>query len=499
MEKKPILQSKIPAMITYIIAVISLFAGLLIPLNVNSFTEGIRFGEMPLLQFEGALFKLGLLKNISLGAALSPAFSFEVTAFGTTFDLGAILLIVYSLAVVFALVMLLPVCIASKTKPHARRLAVTAEVIVLLVLFALAVCDLGKETANLNLSVLIPLAVTALMLILQSVIYFRSSGAVKVVIFIISVLAVFVAIGNITATIPATSAPIDAFWAKIQGRYVPVLGLYSIGEATYFGSSLIFGRLPLVPAADPLFAIINTIGLIVCLLVCLNIILDIVGLGKRTTSATVTFNFIRYITEFTLNIILFGAIIGFGGSVGLNLVVVTILSLSQLVIVVMHRAIYKWRVKRAYKTEKVNVAADADQPQAVAEPVAIQPIEVDEIDAEPVAIQPVEVDEVNAGPVAIQPVEVAETAATTATEVIAEPVYNGPTDRFIEKLTTLQKIEFSKLFLDENSYNFADIPDYVVGGDNSKFFSSIFIFLARVRDYISDGLMDKLHEEVQLI
>ena len=60
-------------------------------------------------------------------------------------------------------------------------------------------------------------------------------------------------------------------------------------------------------------------------------------------------------------------------------------------------------------------------------------------------------------------------------------------------------MEFARVFLERRAGNLSAIPDYIIGDDNSKFFSAIFIYFARVRDIVSDGLMNKLYEEVHLM
>ena len=39
------------------------------------------------------------------------------------------------------------------------------------------------------------------------------------------------------------------------------------------------------------------------------------------------------------------------------------------------------------------------------------------------------------------------------------------------------------------------MPEYVVGGNNQKFFASVFIYWARISNRVSDGLMNKLYEQ----
>ena len=69
----------------------------------------------------------------------------------------------------------------------------------------------------------------------------------------------------------------------------------------------------------------------------------------------------------------------------------------------------------------------------------------------------------------------------------------------MSRLTDSEKIEFSKLFLEKINGSFANVPDYVIGGDNKEFFSSIFIYLGKFRPMLSDGLMNKFYNELNLL
>ena len=40
------------------------------------------------------------------------------------------------------------------------------------------------------------------------------------------------------------------------------------------------------------------------------------------------------------------------------------------------------------------------------------------------------------------------------------------------------------------------MPEYVIGGDNSEFFSSVFIHLNRFRNILSDGLIAKIYKQL---
>lgn len=78
-------------------------------------------------------------------------------------------------------------------------------------------------------------------------------------------------------------------------------------------------------------------------------------------------------------------------------------------------------------------------------------------------------------------------------------IYGGPVDEFMRKLTNDEKIEFAMTFIEKSKGNVGNIPEYVIGGDNKKFFSSVFIYLGRIRGMISDGLLNKMYKELNML
>ncbi len=66
-------------------------------------------------------------------------------------------------------------------------------------------------------------------------------------------------------------------------------------------------------------------------------------------------------------------------------------------------------------------------------------------------------------------------------------------DPFINSLTPQEKNEFGDLFIANNYGDLEYLPAYVIGGDNSKFFSKVFIYIGRFRSHISSSLLEKLY------
>lgn len=130
------------------------------------------------------------------------------------------------------------------------------------------------------------------------------------------------------------------------------------------------------------------------------------------------------------------------------------------------------------------------------------------VHAEPIAeVKPAE--EVKPEP-APAPVEERKPEPAPAPERVYTPVYDsdngvynlrygGPYDAFISKLTNDEKIEFAMTFIERKKGDVSNLPEYIIGGDNRKFFNSVFIYLGRLRGLISDGLLNKMFKELNMM
>lgn len=54
-------------------------------------------------------------------------------------------------------------------------------------------------------------------------------------------------------------------------------------------------------------------------------------------------------------------------------------------------------------------------------------------------------------------------------------------------------------FIEKSKGDVGNIPEYVIGGNNKKFFSSVFIYLGRIRGMITDGLLNKMFKELDML
>lgn len=83
------------------------------------------------------------------------------------------------------------------------------------------------------------------------------------------------------------------------------------------------------------------------------------------------------------------------------------------------------------------------------------------------------------------------------------PYYGGPIpympDAFINGLSPAEKDEFDRLFISRIYGENKRLPVYQVGGDNREFFSKVFVFIGRYRNVISDGLLEKIYNQSNLL
>lgn len=90
-----------------------------------------------------------------------------------------------------------------------------------------------------------------------------------------------------------------------------------------------------------------------------------------------------------------------------------------------------------------------------------------------------------------------ENAEPTAAEKEDKPeAYSVGSDVFLDGLTEDERSEFFALFITEGEARITRVKTYVIGGDNSEFFSDCFLYLGAVSG-ASDSLMDKIYIAAQ--
>lgn len=478
--KKP---TKWLALITYAVVVVCLLLGLLLPL---SNVAGTGVDNMLIMQLPGAA---GSLFGIDWSAVGSPyTYGYGVNLLGllgSPFDLGSVFVLLYALVTLAALIGLIPVIASKKTSRTAIKTASVIEVCavtvlsVLMFMQLLAFCYYGIQFSY---SLLVAFGGTILCLIIQAFADKKGSGAIKFVSMLLSGIAVFFIIYPITALIPQTSSV--EFFAN---------GLYH-GSADYAGAGGgILSLMMLFSSAFPLegsaaVQTITVITLITALLVIANFLLDAMGLGKKTNKFMLVSNLVRYSLEAAAVIIMLVVTFFIDGvGAGILLYVLLAIAIAQLII-----SVVRFLLAKSKKPAPAAAAQPAQQrksSRAATAPVA------DSYEAR------------RAERRAQREAELAQRAAEEEKEevpeepapVVQEVLYDGPVDDFIRKLNNMERKEFYAVFLERSRGNLTNVPDYIVGGNNNKFFSSVFIYYGRVRPLVSDGLLNKLYEQAHVM
>lgn len=487
--------SKWAALVTYVIALICLLAGLLIPLGN---TEGFVLENMLAFQLPDAITKLVGI-DLGFGAPLTD-YSSTVNFCGLfSFDLGAALVLIYSLVTVAAIIGLIPVIASNRKKATALKTASVIECLALIPLLTLVLIQMRnyallEGASGFSYALLIAFGGTLLMLIVQAFVYKKGSGLIKFILFLLSALAVFATIYPVASFIPVLGEILDGSLAT---------GLYGAGGEGIMFLTILFSQA--YPLEGEITAIIlNVATLAVALIVLINLFLDIFGLGKRTKKFMLITNLVRYSLEVLAVLLMFIMTFFVEGVTTLNIMMIALLVIAiiQLVINIIRTVIFGKRKKKvqAKKEEKSEDKKDGEtengeKPLSKKEQKRLEK-EEKKAAKEKEAEEKKAAKETKNVPV---PEEIAEPAPLAEEQPTSYVVYTGPTDSFINKLSNTEKTEFFNVFLERNVVSIPNIPQYIPGGKNEKFFSAVFIYFGKIRDYVSDGLLNKLYEQINIM
>ncbi len=482
-------QSKIVAVVTYCVALICLILGLFLPYNFENAVDTMLFSQLPAAV--DALFKTELAAGEGFFHSAF-TYTFPVKFFGlgeNAIDFGAVLVLLYTLFTLGGIIALIPVFASKKESRTALKAASVIEILALLPLFVLVFVELEKlALGGFDSFVWIwglwaAFGGTLLMLIVQCFAYKKGSGFIKFFLFLLSALAILLAVFPVTSIIPPLADLLDGKLGDIG------LGLF--GNEAGFTYLMVFFQTNFTEAfanMDALTIVMFIASIAAMVLVVLNAMLDMMGLGKLTSKALLICNIVRYALEViavAVMIVMSFVIENLTADAGLMLYVLAGIAFVQLVINIIRTCVYKPVKFAATETVVLSTKKEKKEKKEKNKPEKAKkekPVKEEEPKAEVAS----------------------ETAAVAAAEKPAEtdplvynvgPIYNGPTDEFINKLTNEEKIEFAKVFLERRTGNLPTIPNYEVGGNNSKFFASIFIYYGRIRGLVSDGLMNKFYEQ----
>lgn len=495
--------NKIFALITYVLALICLLLGLFLPYNFEKPIETMIGLQLP-SAFD-SIYKIGEgLQTMLKTPAFDSALSFPVSFGETAIDLGAILLLLYGLIAVAGIFALIPVIVSScrgkkkkattpeeieaayyeersgiQVKNVALRAASFIEAFAIMALSLYVFLHLATlaEITEFNYAILAAFGGTLLMLVVQAFFYKGGSGVMKFVLVILSSLAIILIFG-VTFIIP----PLADVLKDIDLNSLFTLDGAGVGVLEYV-LTLITGEAISFEGLE-----ITSVVLVICIMVfgCLavvNFVLDLMGLGKKTNKFMLVVNIIRYFLEFAaIATILIMTFVIEGAAFGYLTIAFLVLSALSLILNIFRLVAYPKKRKAAAKSGKKAAAAGvaADEPKAPKESrkERKQP-KPEKIKDEPVAVT-------------------SETREPDQ-QVYSPVIYRGETDDFINTLANEQKIEFSKVFLERRNGALPQIPPYVLGEKNEKFFSSVFIYYAKVRDLISDELMNMLYKQANIM
>ncbi|HBN12194.1 MAG TPA: hypothetical protein DD415_01105 [Clostridiales bacterium] len=611
--------NKYVTLVTYLIAVVCLLLGLFLPLWGD---KGILALQLP--KVLNALAGKDLL---SFGKDFTLAH--RISLFGiqsATFDIIALLVIIYAVITVLALLALIPVGFSVKNEGRvAKAFAYVAEIAAAAVLsvYAVTALPLYPEVA-LGYNMFIALGGCIVALIVLCIADKGATGVAKLFLFLFSAVALLM-LFDFTVLIPKLAEPLKNFGDKTKlypyifsqeneglrygspaYGYIKTLfeGARDISENGEL--STYFDMLKGLPSAKEKATFV--LCTILALVVIFNYLVDLVSLSTNGKKAGHIFNMARYSLEVATLVCLYITILVMKANLGLFLVIISAMAVIQLLMSVVRFLINRKKVVYAKpadsgKTKKAKPVNDleeirivrkteAKQRPASAEQLAFidpppaarpEPVIMDiEEEARPDGGEQLTINEAprteeRVRPVPPPPVKEAEEqpekpkdtpvkaetvseAKPAAEEVKPQPnpepkptpapapapapapefkpqpepafrpqpepvrvqptfteqpapaqnnvetriytintIYGGPSDDFLKKLTNDEKIEFARTFIEKSNGVIGNIPDYVIGGNNKKFFSSVFIYLGRIRGMISDGLLNKMYKELNMM
>lgn len=409
------------------------------------------------------------------------------------------------------------------------------------VLTALLYRSAGAEVpvSKISYSMLVALGGSLLMLIVLCILCKKVSSVPKIILFLLSAVGVL-ALFDFSLIIPKLA---DIKLAPaLFGNEITGTGIYSLNFMFAGGYREIWHMLPETKEKAAL-----AMTTAVTIIVLLNYFIDLIGLSTNAKKSGHVFNMARYALEIIAIICLLIIVATCSYTMGVMLVVLPVAALIQLVISLVRFLVHLKKEKKAEDEPEVEYAEPvrsyarpapidvepvqpvqperqpAPQPAyAPPEPVYMQPERQPAPQPardnygfnEPVAEEPRQMEIMDIEPEPAKPEEKANQPVpvqsaprpATSNEQENQPriytintIYGGPVDDFMKKLTNDERIEFAMAFIERSKGNIGNIPEYVIGGNNRLFFSSVFIYLGRIRGIISDGLLNKMYKELNML
>ncbi|MBR7100322.1 MAG: hypothetical protein IKC91_04125, partial [Clostridia bacterium] len=255
-----------------------------------------------------------------------------------------------------------------------------------------------------------------------------------------------------------------------------ILGLVAVGIFAWqnldFLTALDFGNTNYIFAGG--FAVAGVLAALFAL----------IGFAKPSKGCAV-FSFLLFAVSTALNVLYVGPdkIMEIIQAAQDNLFTVVVLACAILATLTAFIGMFGTGTKKELIEVTVDEAEEADDELQIVEP------DQDEEEFAPVA------DEATAeAPVAEEADEAEESPVepTAAEEVQKELEEEEEADDFLKSLSPASKREFKKLFIDGKAP--AYLPQYNIGGNNKRFFNSIFVYLGKIRTIISDNLLGEIYD-----
>lgn len=540
--------------VTYVIATLALIAGWFIP--IFGYGQGMDTMDMMMFWYVPAIINaffnpyLGgnLIPGSYVGSHDLPEFAEFVSRIIKTVDIQilALMLMIYLLVTVLAIIFIIPVCVGKKEKKTSLTCAYIIEgaaiaALAILFLFATWEHDLTL-TFNGYLNLVCVFGAVLLIIFIQCMVAKKSYGFLQVVMFLLSVLAFLVAMLSVEWVVVAACnrLGIGSGWWETMLNTINAGGALIVVDNTshtgfnifqtlvsssYAGSEAIWSASNSITMNIANVCIIALFGILL-----LNGIIDFIALlaGNKNDKKGILLShkggkivsLIRYLLALIIAVVLLAcALADQDMNVGICLYLLMVVLLVMIIITIVRLARVPAQKRRAKEQQAKSTTLDGDSLTAGSEE------QIDLIDENPApaytapsygdlgpidnsvfdvpAIPAAEEQQLSIEDAAATPAAAPEEQATpedASAPIVYTPrqvIYNGPTDEFIETLTTEEKIEFCKVFIDKNKGNLpAKMPEYEIGGSNDDFFPAIFINLGKFRALLSSGLLRKIYKHL---
>ncbi|MDE7163365.1 MAG: hypothetical protein K2O44_04725 [Clostridia bacterium] len=278
---------KITVLVTYLITVVCLLAGLLVPLFNWGFGD---LSERMLLRYLPSMLD-NVLAPFAKKQLIPASIPWFINVYTGKFDIASLTCVLYALLCVVSLFMIIPVCLGKKHKKTSVKCALAIEICAIIITavyivyltYFVSLATGGARWSWNNFNMLIPLGGALIAAIIQSVLTKGSLGVSKTIGAILSTLAV-ISILDVAVFVGLLGNPLDnlslklksgvqaAFFSGISlptGMGIDGVGiLYAIKDAagTVFGSGAYIGTL-------------YVLIILISILVLLNFVCDAIGLA----------------------------------------------------------------------------------------------------------------------------------------------------------------------------------------------------------------------------